>query len=117
MEKTMSKIITLSFLGLTLALGGAALISPVNGYAEPASRSAFLERTGTGDQLQNHYRHKRLYQHDQRRNRENSGASRLPDRGENKGLGTARPELRKPVLPVDPAVLRGPAARQRPQVA
>jgi hypothetical protein len=113
----MSKIITLSSLGLTLALGGAALISPINGNAEPASRYAFLERTGTSEQLQNHYRHKRLYQHDQRRNRENSGASRHPDRSENKGLGRARPELRKPVLPVDPAVLRGPVARQRLQLA
>jgi hypothetical protein len=113
----MSKILTLASLGLTLAIGGAALVSPVNGYADSAPRYAFVDRTATGDQLRNHYRHKRLYQHDQRRNGENSGASRLPDRSENKGLGTARPELRKSVLPVDPAVLRGPAARQRLQVA
>ena len=112
----MSKIITLSSLGLTLALGGAALISPVSGYAD-STAYAFVERTATGDQLQNHYRHKRLYQHDQRRDRDNSGASRLPDRRENKDIGRARPELRKPVLPVDPAVLRGPVAHQRLQIA
>ena len=113
----MSKILTLSSLGLTLAIGGAALVSPVNGYADAMPRYAFVEQTSTGDQLRNHYRHKRLYQHDQRRDRDNSGASRLPDRPENKDLGRARPELRKPVLPVDPAVLRGPVAHQRLQVA
>jgi hypothetical protein len=106
----MRTIITLSSLGLTLALSGAAL-------AAPANRSA--DRTGyASEQLQNHYRHKRYYRHDQDRARgEGSGMSRLQDGRGRDGVGTARPQVRKPALRPEPAVLRGPVGRERPQIA
>jgi hypothetical protein len=111
-DKTMRTIITLSSLGLTLALSGAALANPVG-------RSAFLERTGSAhEQMQNHYRHKRYYRHHQDRDRgEDSGASRLQDGRSRDGVGRARPEVREPAVQPEPAVLRGPVARERPQIA
>jgi hypothetical protein len=108
-DKTMRTIITLSALGLTLALGGAT-------FANPAERSALLERSGhVNDQLQNHYRHKRYYRHDQDRHRgPDSGANRL--QGRRDGLGTTPPQARKPALKPEPAVWRAPAVRERPQI-
>jgi hypothetical protein len=108
----MRTTITLSSIGLTLALSGAALATSVN-------RSAFLERTGyANEQLQNHYRHKRYYRHDQDRARgESSGTSRLQEGRGRDGVGTARPQVRKPALRPEPAVLRGPVVRERPQIA
>jgi hypothetical protein len=114
----MRTITTLSSLGLTLALGGAVLANPVDRYAQPLDRYAFLERTANAnDQLQNYYRHKRYYRHDQRRERgEGSGTSRSQHHRDRDGVGTARPEVRKPVLRHEPAVLRGPGVRVRFQV-
>jgi hypothetical protein len=78
----MRTIITLSFLGLTLALGlGSAAL------AAPGGRASVIE---------NHYLHKRFYSHDQDRSRgEASGTTRLPKRD---GVGTASPDVRKPVV-------------------
>jgi hypothetical protein len=108
----MRTIITLSSLGLTLALSGATLATPV-------ARSAFLERTGTvHEQMQNHYRHKRYYRHHQdRAPGEGSGTNRLQDGRSRDGVGTARPHVRKPALRPEPAVFREPVGRQRPQIA
>src|SRR5918992_6362715 len=108
-DKTMRTIITLSALGLTLALGGAT-------FANPAERSALLERTGqANEQLQNHYRHKRYYRHDQDRLRGlDSGANR---QGRRDGRGTTAPQARKPELKTEPAVWRQPVVRTRPQIS
>jgi hypothetical protein len=102
----MSTIITLSSLALTLALSGAAL-------ATPANRSAFPERTGfANEQMQNYYRHKRYYQHDQDRAR---GEGRVEDRRDGAGVGTARPALPSLAIRPEPAaVLRAPVVRERP---
>jgi hypothetical protein len=103
----MRTIVTLSALGLTLALSAAAIANPVE-------RSALLERTGYAtDQLQKHYRHKRYYRHDQNRAR---GQGHLQDRRDRTGAGTARPEVRKTTLRPEPAVWREPVVRERPQV-
>jgi hypothetical protein len=100
----MSTIITLSSLGLTLALSGAAL-------ATPANRSAFLERTGfANEQMQNYYTHKRYYRHEQDRAR---GEGRLQDRRQPHGVGAARPALPTPAIRPAPAVLREPVVRER----
>jgi hypothetical protein len=108
----MRTIITLSSVGLILALSGATLATPVG-------RSAILEHTGTAhEQMQNHYRHKRYYRHHQdRAPGEGSGTSRLQDGRSRDGVGTARPQMRKPALRPEPAVFREPVARERPQVA
>jgi hypothetical protein len=105
----MSTIITLSSLGLTLALSGAAL-------ATPANRSVFLdERTGFAkeqkEQLQNYYRHKRYYRHEQDRAR---GDGLLQDRRSLDGVGAARPALPTPAIRPEPTVLREPVVRERP---
>jgi hypothetical protein len=101
----MSTIITLSSLGLTLALSGAAL-------ATPANRSAFRERTGfASEQMQNYYWHKRYYRHEQDRAR---GEHRLQDRRYPPGVGAARPALPRPAIQPEPAVLREPVVRERP---
>jgi hypothetical protein len=107
----MRAIITLSALGLTLALGSVTLANPVE-------RSALLERTGYANEpLQNHYRHKRYYRHDQDRSRGgDSGTNRLQGRRDRDGLGTAPPQARKPVLKHEPAVWREPVVRERPQI-
>jgi hypothetical protein len=104
----MRAIITLSSLGLALALSGAAL-------ATPASRSAVLEPAGLAkEQLQNHYRHKRYYRHEQDRAR---GEGRLQDRRHRDGVGAARPALRQPPIRPEPAVFRKPVVLGRPQIA
>jgi hypothetical protein len=110
-DTTMRTIITLSSLGLTLALSGATLATPVG-------RSAFLERAGTAhEQMQNHYRHKRYYRHHQdRAPGEGSGTSRLQDGRSRDGVETA-PQARKPALRPEPAVFREPVGRERPQIA
>jgi hypothetical protein len=101
----MRTIITLSALGLTLALGlGSAAL------AAPGNRSALLQsRDSAIEQNRNHYLHKRYYGHDQDRARdERSGTTRLPapdDIGtvSPDGIGTASPDVRKPVTPREPA--------------
>jgi hypothetical protein len=104
----MRTIITLSCLGLTLALSGSVPVTP-------ASRAAQIERTSpSNEQMQNHYRHKRYYGHGQDRPRgEPSGR----DRRNRNGTGTAKPEMPKPALTPEPAVFREPVARPRPQIA
>jgi hypothetical protein len=103
----MRTIITLSCLGLTLALSGAAL-------ATPASRSAQIERLGSSaEQMQNYYRHKKYYGHGQDRTR---GERSHLDRRNPDGTGTSRPEVRKPALTTEPAVFREPVAREHPQI-
>jgi hypothetical protein len=111
----MRTTITLASLGLTLALGGAVVANPVDRYAQPLDRYAFLERTThANEQIQNYFRHKKYYKHDQRRGRgEGSGTSRSQDQRNRDGVGTAPPEVRKPVLRQEPAVLRGPGVRVR----
>jgi hypothetical protein len=107
-DNTMRTIITLS--GLALLLSGAALATPVDrsGSLKPAAAAS--------DHMQNYYRHKRYYRHDQDRARnEGSGPSRLQDRDRD-GVGTARPEVRKPAVRPEPAVFRGPVVRERPQI-
>jgi hypothetical protein len=91
----MRTIITLSSLGLTLALGlGSAAL------AAPGERYALLERRDTA--IGTHYLHKRFYRHDQDRARgEGSGTTRLPDRD---SIGTASPDVRKPVVQTEPVV-------------
>jgi hypothetical protein len=107
----MCTMITLSSLGLTLALSG---VTPAN----PIERSALLERTSyANEQLQNHYRHKRYYRHGQDRPRGvDSGTNRLQGRRDRDGLGAAPPQVRKPMLTPEPAVWREPVARERPQI-
>ena len=75
----MRTMITLSVLGLTLALSGAAGASP-------------LDRS-TGEQLQTYRFHKRIYGHDQKRS---VGTDRLQDRGDRPAVGTASTVVRKP---------------------
>jgi hypothetical protein len=84
----MRTIITLSFLGLTLALGlGSAAL------AAPGGRDSAIE---------NHYLHKRYYSHDQDRARgAGSGTTRLPKKD---GVGTASPDVRKPMVQPEPVV-------------
>ena len=72
----MRMIIRLSSLGLTLALGGAALMTPVSRLERPVNRHAFLERAP--DLV--------------------SGKIRLPRRRDPNGRGTIRPEVAEPVV-------------------
>jgi hypothetical protein len=103
----MQTIITLSTLGLALALSGAAFANPVNG-------SALLERTGYANERMQIYRmHKRIYKHDQK---PSGGTGRLQDRRDRPALGTVPPEVRKPAVRPESAVWREPVARQRPQI-
>jgi hypothetical protein len=96
-EKTMRTILTISSLGLTLALGlGTAAL------AAPGDRYALQSRDSAIEQNRNHYLHKKYYRHDQDRARgEGSGTTRLPDRD---GVGTANPDVRKPVIGPEPVV-------------
>jgi hypothetical protein len=83
----MRTMITLSTLGLTLALGlsSAALAAP-----------SALSRDSAAAQQQTQYLHKKYYRHDQNRARgEGSGTARVPSRD---GIGTASPDVRKPVV-------------------
>lgn len=92
----MRTLITLSSLGLTLALGlsSAALAVPGDRYAYLESRKSALN--------QNYYLHKRYYRHDQDGARgEGSGTTRLPDR---QGVGLASPDVHKPVVLPEPMV-------------
>jgi hypothetical protein len=96
----MRKIIPLSTLGLTLALSGAALATPVDPLEKPLDRHAFLERRGYAKEpFLDYYRHKRYYRHDQDRARDQaSGKIRLPRRRDPDGGGTIRPEPPEPVV-------------------
>jgi hypothetical protein len=96
----MRKIITLSSLGLTLALSGAALATPADPLEKPVDRHAFLERRGYANQpLLDYYRYKRYYRHDLDRARDQaSGKIRLPRRRDPDGGGTVRPEAPEPVV-------------------
>jgi hypothetical protein len=107
----MRPIITISTLGLALAVSGAAL-------AAPADLSRFLKPAAAAkDQLQNYYRHKRYYRHDQDQARsEGSGPNRLQERRNRDGVGTARPDVRKPPVSPEPAVFREPVVRERIQL-
>jgi hypothetical protein len=83
----MRTIITLSSLGLTLALGlsSAALAAP-----------GALSRDSAAAQHQTQYLHKKYYRHDQSRARgEGFGMTRVPSQD---GIGTASPDVRKPVV-------------------
>jgi hypothetical protein len=77
----MRTIISLSALGLTLALGGAAV-------ANPLDRSA-----GFGKQMQTYRLHKRIYAHDQKRS---VVTDRLQERRETSAVGTASTAGGKP---------------------
>jgi hypothetical protein len=104
----MRTILTLSSIGLTLALSGAV-------QATSANRTAFLERTAsTNEQIQNYYRHKRYYRQDENRARDERS---MTNRRNRDGAGTAQPGVRKPVLTPEPAVFRAPIVRERPQIA
>ena len=72
----MRMIISLSSLGLTLALSGAALAMPVSRFEKPVNRHAFLERDP--DQV--------------------FGKIRLPRRRDPDGRVTIRPEVTAPVV-------------------
>jgi hypothetical protein len=97
-DATMRRIIPLSSLGLTLALSGAALATPVDPWERPVDRHAFLERRGYANEpLLDYYRHKRYYRHDQDRARDKaSGKIRLPRRRDPDGGGPLRPEAPEP---------------------
>jgi hypothetical protein len=103
-DKPMRKIITLSSLGLTLALSGAALATPVDPLEKPVDRHAFLERRGNAKEpLLDYYRHKRYYRHDQDRARDKaSGKIRLPRRRDPDGAAPVAPEVPEPVVRVRP---------------
>jgi hypothetical protein len=77
----MRTIITLSSLGLTLALSGAGLATPANRSVLGLSK----------EQLQNYYIHKRYYRHEQDRA---CGEGLLQDRG---GVGAAATPLARAV--------------------
>jgi hypothetical protein len=96
----MRTTITLSSLGLTLALSGAALATPVGPLEKPVDRHAFLERRGSAKEpLLDYYRHKRYYRDQQDRARDQgSGKIRLPRRRDPNGPGTVRPEAPEPVV-------------------
>ena len=114
----MRTFITLSSLGLAVALSGAALANPVD-------RSALLEHTGYANQhMQIHYWHKRyphdrygrpdrlhdrLYGHRQTHSR-GTGPSERPS------VGTGRPEMRQPAVRPEAPVWRERIVRQRPQI-
>jgi hypothetical protein len=76
----MRTMITLSALGLTLALSGAAGASP-------------LDRSAGNEQLQTSRLHKRIYGHDQKRS---VGTDRLQGRGDRPAVGTTSTVVRKP---------------------
>jgi hypothetical protein len=78
----MRTIISLSALGLTLALGGAAV-------ANPLDRSAGFGK----EQMQTYRLHKRIYAHDQKRS---VVTDRLQERRENPSVGTASTAGGKP---------------------
>jgi hypothetical protein len=96
----MRMIITLPFIGLTLALSGAALATPVSRIEKPVDRHALLERKGYANEpLLDYYRHKRYYRHDQDRARDQtSGKIRLPRRRDPEGPATVRPDVPEPVV-------------------
>jgi hypothetical protein len=106
----MRTMITLSSLGLTLALGLASAA-----HARPGDRYAHFDGRGSGfEQNQNYYLHKRYYRHDQNRARsDGSGSTRLPDSRGGDGVGEARPEVREPMIRPEPAVWHELLARER----
>ena len=116
----MRTTITLSSLGLALALSGAALATPVD-------RSAVLDHTGYANQqmLVHHHKsyphdrsdrpdrlHDRLYRHKQTSPRD---TGRLPDPSDGPAIGTGRPEVRQPAVRPEPPVWREPIVGQRSQ--
>jgi hypothetical protein len=101
----MRALITLPSLGLTLALGlGSAAL------AQPGERYALLESRDAAAATQNHYLHKKYYGHSEdRAPGGRSGTTRLPAQDgigiiSPDGVGTASPDVRKPVVQPESAV-------------
>ena len=86
----MRMIITLTSLGLTLALGlGDTARAAPGGIA-------LLEGRDAAAQTQNYYLHKKYYRHNADRARgDRSGTTRNPNQD---AVGTANPDVRKPVV-------------------
>ena len=94
----MRTIIAVCSIGLTFALGSAALARPVDRLANPAGPAVLLDsRSSAGEKMRNYYRHKRMYRRDQGQPREpGTGASRPLHRRDQEGAGTPRPGARQP---------------------
>ena len=100
----MRTIIAVCSVGLTFALGSAALATPVDRLANPADPAVLLEcRSSAGAKTRNYYRHKRIYRRDQGQPRDpGTGASRPPHRRDQEGAGTPRPGVRQPAVRARP---------------
>jgi hypothetical protein len=95
----MRTIITLSSLGLSFAVSGGPVATPVDRLEKPVDRHALLDRRGYAKQpFLDYYRHKRYYRHDEDRARDqDSGQIQRPRRRDPDGAGTTRPETPEPV--------------------
>jgi hypothetical protein len=102
----MRTIIAVCSVGITFALGSAALARPVDRLANPADPAVLLEcrsSAGAKAKTRNYYRHKRLYRRDQEQPHDpRTGASRPPQRRDQEGAGSPRPGVRQPAVRARP---------------